>query len=111
MESVDSVPLTSPQAEAPAAGDAGDAMPRVYRPGYELVAEQILQLISELDLHPGDRMPTEKDLASRLGTSRTAGSAAVKVVSATCRVSAQKGRGLYVADGESMLGARQWGGF
>jgi DNA-binding FadR family transcriptional regulator len=36
---------------------------------------------------------------------------AIKILSATGRVSAQKGRGLYVADGENMLGARQWGGF
>src|SRR5579859_4685269 len=111
MESVDSVPLTSRHAEAPAALDARREMPGVYRPRYELVAEQILQLISELDLHPGDRMPTEKDLASRLGTSRTVVREAVKILSATGRVSAQKGRGLYVADSESMLGARQWGGF
>src|SRR5579862_225171 len=113
MESVDSVPLTSRQAEAEAvgAGDAGREMPGVYRPRYELVAEQILELISELDLHSEDRMPTEKDLAVRLGTSRTVVREAVKILSATGRVSAQKGRGLYVADNESMLGARQWGGF
>jgi DNA-binding FadR family transcriptional regulator len=83
----------------------------VYRPRYELVAEQILQLIGELALHPGDRLPTEKGLASRLGTSRTVVRDAVKMLSAAGRVSAQKGRGLYVADGESMLGARPWGGF
>jgi len=83
----------------------------VYRPRYELVAEQILRLIGELALDPGDRMPTEKELASRLGTSRTVVRDAVKILSATGRVSAQKGRGLYVADGETMLGARRWGGF
>ena len=43
---------------------------RPYRPGYELVAEQILQLIAELELRPGDRMPTENELAGRMGTSR-----------------------------------------
>jgi GntR family transcriptional repressor for pyruvate dehydrogenase complex len=91
--------------------DGAHATSGVYRPRYELVAEQILQLIGDLDLHPGDRMPTEKDLASRLGTSRTVVREAVKMLSATGRVSAQKGRGLYVADSESMLGARQWGGF
>ena len=105
------VPLTSGHAEAPAAGNAGREASGAYRPRYELVAEQILQLISELALQPGDRMPTEKDLAARLGTSRTVAREAVKILSATGRVSAQKGRGLYVADGESMLGARQWGGF
>jgi GntR family transcriptional regulator, transcriptional repressor for pyruvate dehydrogenase complex len=36
---------------------------------------------------------------------------AIKILSATGQVSAQKGRGLYVADGESMLGAKRWGGF
>ena len=85
--------------------------PGGYRPGYEVVAEQILQLIAELALAPGDRMPTENDLAARLGASRTVVREAVKILSATGRVSAQKGRGLYVADGESMLGATRFGGF
>ena len=82
-----------------------------YRPGYELVAEQILQLIAEFDLRPGDRMPTEVELASRLGTSRTVVREAVKILSALGRVRAQKGRGLYVADDEGMLGSSRWGGF
>jgi DNA-binding FadR family transcriptional regulator len=108
---VDGVPLTSDRAEAPSADDAGRGTSGAYRPRYELVAEEILQLIGELLLGPGDRMPTEKELAARLGTSRTVVRDAVKILSATGRVSAQKGRGLYVADNESMLGARQWGGF
>ena len=111
MGPVDGVPLTSDRAEVPAADDAGHGTSGVYRPRYELVAEEILQLIDELPLRPGDRMPTEKELAARLGTSRTVVRDAVKILSATGRVSAQKGRGLYVADSESMLGARQWGGF
>jgi DNA-binding FadR family transcriptional regulator len=57
-------------------------------------------------------MPTEKELASLLGTSRTVVRDAVRILSATGRVSAQKGRGLYVADGETALGgASRWGGF
>jgi len=111
VERVDGVSVTSGPGEAPADGDAGYGSPSAYRPRYELVAEQILQLIGELALRPGDRLPTEKDLAARLGTSRTVVRDAVKILSATGRVSAQKGRGLYVADGESMLGARRWGGF
>jgi DNA-binding FadR family transcriptional regulator len=108
---VDGVPLTSDRPEAAAADEAGPGPSGVYRPRYELVAEEILQLIGELLLRPGDRLPTEKELAVRLGTSRTVVRDAVKILSATGRVSAQKGRGLYVADNESMLGARQWGGF
>ncbi|HEX6526177.1 MAG TPA: FCD domain-containing protein [Streptosporangiaceae bacterium] len=103
--------MTGNQTEVAAAVEDGRGTSGVYRPGYELVAEQILQMIGELALRPGDRMPTEKDLASRLGTSRTVVREAIKILSATGRVSAQKGRGLYVADSESMLGARRWGGF
>ncbi|MFL6078153.1 MAG: FadR/GntR family transcriptional regulator [Mycobacteriales bacterium] len=82
-----------------------------YRPRYELVAEQILELIAELRLRPGDRMPTENELAGRLGTSRTVVREAVKILSAIGRVHAQKGRGLYVADDEGLLGSSRWGGF
>ena len=82
-----------------------------YKPGYEVVAEQILRLIAELRLQPGDRMPTEHELAARLGTSRTVVREAVKILSALGRVRAHKGRGLYVADDEGLLGSARWGGF
>src|SRR5690349_11646353 len=82
-----------------------------YRPGYERVAEQILELIADSGLRPGDRMPTENDLAARVGTSRTVVREAVKILSAIGRVSVQKGRGLYVADDQGMLGSTRWGGF
>jgi GntR family transcriptional repressor for pyruvate dehydrogenase complex len=82
-----------------------------YRPGYELVAEQILELIGRSGLRPGDRMPTENELAARLGASRTVVREAVKILSAIGRVRAQKGRGLYVADDPGMLGSNLWNGF
>jgi GntR family transcriptional repressor for pyruvate dehydrogenase complex len=109
---VDTVPAAlghDDEARVPANATEGDS--GTYRPGYELLAEQILQLIGELALAPGDRMPTEAELASRLGASRTMVREAVKILSAIGRVHAHKGRGLYVADGESMLGARRWSGF
>ena len=56
-------------------------------------------------------MPTENELAARLGTSRTVVREAIKILSAIGRVRAQKGRGLYVADDEGMLGSSRWGGF
>jgi GntR family transcriptional regulator, transcriptional repressor for pyruvate dehydrogenase complex len=97
---------------APAPEQDGDAQGTgAYRPRYELVAEQILQLIADLRLQPGDRMPTENELAARLGTSRTVVREAVKILSAIGRVRAQKGRGLYVADDEGMLGSSRWEGF
>lgn len=82
-----------------------------YRPGYELVAERILQLIAESRLRPGDRMPTENELAARLSTSRGMVREAIKILSAIGRVRAQKGRGLYVADDDGMLGAARLEGF
>jgi GntR family transcriptional regulator, transcriptional repressor for pyruvate dehydrogenase complex len=103
--------VAAPPASAGRAANARRNGPGRYRPGYEVVAEQILQLIAELALAPGDRLPTENELAARLGASRTVVREAVKILSATGRVSAQKGRGLYVADGESVLGATRFGGF
>ncbi len=111
MSFVDGKRLTNDRGEVPADSDAGRGAPHIYRPRYELVAEQILHLIRDLALRPGDRMPTEKDLAGRLGTSRTVVRDAVKILSASGRVSAQKGRGLYVAAGDGLLGATRWAGF
>jgi DNA-binding FadR family transcriptional regulator len=82
-----------------------------YRPGYEVAAERVLELIGQLRLRPGDRMPTENELAQQLGTSRTVVREAVKILSALGRVRAQKGRGLYVADDEGMLGVGRWAPF
>jgi DNA-binding FadR family transcriptional regulator len=89
-----------------------DASPArgAYRPGYELAAEQILELIARSQLRPGDRMPTENEIAAELGTSRTVVREAIKILSALGRIRAQKGRGLYVADDGGMLGMR-WDGF
>ena len=102
--------VTSLKASA-ASGEARRPESGEYRPGYEIVAEHILQFIAERELSPGDRMPTEKELATLLGATRTVVREAVKILSATGRVSAQKGRGLYVADGEGVLGATRFGGF
>jgi len=111
---VDALPAptaVTESAEAPTEQAAAQQPAAAYRPGYELLAEQILQLIAQLRLQPGDRMPTENELAERLGSSRTVVREAVKILSAIGRVRAQKGRGLYVADDEGMLGSTRWGGF
>src|SRR5689334_14205736 len=92
-------------------GHAGRPASGAYRPGYEVVAEQIVQLIAELEMSPGDRLPTERELATRLGSTRTVVREAVKILSAAGRISAQKGRGLYVADGTGVLGTTGIGGF
>jgi DNA-binding FadR family transcriptional regulator len=103
--------LSTFRSDSASTRDARRARSGTYRPGYEVVAEQIVQFIADLGMSPGDRMPTEKELAVRLAASRTVVREAVKILSATGRVSAQKGRGLYVADGESALSATRFGGF
>ncbi|MEU0571673.1 FCD domain-containing protein [Nonomuraea sp. NPDC005983] len=71
-----------------------------YRPGYEIAAERILEYIVREELRPGDRLPTEKDLADAVQMSRTVVREAVKILSALKRLSVQKGRGIYVAEPE-----------
>ena len=102
--------MTADATTRTSAGD-GDVMPArsAYRPGYERIAEQILELIARSDLRPGDRMPTENEIAAQLGTSRTVVREAIKILSALGRIKAQKGRGLYVADDDGMLGMRAGG--
>lgn len=109
----------TPVPEASSPGRAPAAVPEVdgpgerrdYRPGYEIVAEQILEFIAEARLVAGDRLPTEIELAQRLNTSRAVVREAVKILSALGRVRAHKGRGLFVADDEGMLTTSRWGGF
>lgn len=70
-----------------------------------------MRLIADLALRTGDRLPTENQLAERLGTSRTVVRDAIKILSASGRVTAHKGRGLFVAAGDGMPGGSRWGGF
>jgi len=72
-----------------------------YRPGYELVAEQLLAYIAEHHLRPGDRLPTEKGLAEILGATRNVTREAVKVLAAIGRLSVRKGAGIFVASSDA----------
>jgi len=113
---MDDTPATEaalPAQALPAAATAanGSDQRSDYRPGYEIVAERILEYIAEERLVAGDRLPTEIDLAQTLDTSRAVVREAVKILSALGRVRAHKGRGLFVADDEGMLITSRWGGF
>ncbi|AQW56061.1 FadR/GntR family transcriptional regulator [Streptomyces violaceusniger] len=88
----------SEKSAASASAPAGTA--RGYRPGYEVAAERVLEYIVRAGLQPGDRLPTEKDLAEEVQMSRTVVREAVKILSALGRLSVQKGRGIYVAEPE-----------
>jgi DNA-binding FadR family transcriptional regulator len=68
-----------------------------YRPGYELVAEQLLTYIAEQNLMPGDRLPTEQGLAQILGATRNVTREAIKVLAAIGRLTVRRGAGIFVA--------------
>lgn len=76
----------------------GQDVPKPYRPGYELVAEQILAYIKESDFRSGDRLPTEKGIAELFGVTRTVARDAVKVLAAMGRLTVRKGAGIFVAE-------------
>jgi len=91
------------KAAQPDEGEHRDDAER-YRPGYELAAERLLEYISEENLRPGDRLPTEQGLAEILGTTRNVTREAVKVLAAIGRLSVRRGAGIFVASGGALLG-------
>ena len=82
--------------------DAPESAER-YRPGYELVAEKLLQYIADEQLRPGDRLPTEQGLAEILGATRNVTREAVKVLAALGRLNVRKGAGIFMAESRSTL--------
>jgi len=78
-----------------------------YRPGYEVVADQLLHYIAERNLRPGDRLPTEQGLAEILGATRSVTREAVKVLAAIGRLTVRRGAGIFVAAGPAGADAEQ----
>jgi GntR family transcriptional regulator, transcriptional repressor for pyruvate dehydrogenase complex len=73
---------------------------------YEQIVQQIEESVLNGSLKPGDQLPAERDLAQRLGVSRTAVREAVKALREKGLVEAYSGRGTFVTDGTSQA-ARQ----
>jgi GntR family transcriptional regulator, transcriptional repressor for pyruvate dehydrogenase complex len=73
---------------------------------YEQIVQQIEESVLNGTLKPGDQLPAERDLAQRLGVSRTAVREAVKTLREKGLVEAYSGRGTFVTDGTSQA-ARQ----
>ena len=63
---------------------------------YQAVASHIMQLIMEMGLKPGDRLPTERELGRALGVSRHTVSQAVKVLAVSGVLRSRQGSGIYV---------------
>jgi GntR family transcriptional regulator, transcriptional repressor for pyruvate dehydrogenase complex len=73
---------------------------------YEQIVQQIETSVLNGSLKPGDQLPAERELAQRLGVSRTAVREAVKALREKGLVEAYSGRGTFVTDGTSQA-ARQ----
>ena len=68
---------------------------------YEQIAKQIEQRILSGELHEGDRLPTERELAIQFQASRTAVREAMKTLAQKGLVNMRPGRGTVVIDGTS----------
>lgn len=64
----------------------------------DLIAERILQAIKSQDLKPGDRLPSERELSSRLGTSRPSLREALRSLRQSGHIDIKHGSGVFVAD-------------
>lgn len=65
---------------------------------YEQVAQQILEWVRENDLHVGDRLPPERELATRLGVSRATVSQALVAMEVVGIVHVRHGDGAVLVD-------------
>src|ERR1700687_1335604 len=68
---------------------------------YEQIVQQIEDSVLKGTLKPGDQLPAERELAQRLGVSRTAVREAVKTLREKGLVEAYSGRGTSISDGPS----------
>ncbi len=66
---------------------------------FEQVAEQIEKRILDGELHSGDRLPTERELAEQFHVSRTGVREAMKILAQKGLVDMRPGRGTIVIDG------------
>src|SRR5271167_263004 len=73
---------------------------------YEQIVQQIEESVLNGSLKPGDQLPAERELAQKLGVSRTAVREAVKTLREKGLVEAYSGRGTFITDGTSQA-ARQ----
>lgn len=72
---------------------------------YEAIAHELLVLIRGGHLTPGDRLPSERQLAARFGVSRPTVREAVGALEARGLVATRQGSGTFVAGREALEGA------
>lgn len=76
---------------------------RIGEPGQisDRIERQILALLEAEELRPGDRLPSERELAALMGVSRPSVREAVKSLEAHGRLRVRHGQGVFVADAAS----------
>lgn len=77
-------------------GSVADLAPVRRAPLYEEIAERLRDLIVLQRLEPGDRLPSERDLATRLGVSRTSVRQALASLRSIGLVDVRHGDGAYL---------------
>lgn len=73
----------------------------------ERIVGQVEQLILDERLKPGDRLPSERDIAALLGVSRPSMREAVRILQANGRVEVRHGQGVFVTAPHSERALRQ----
>ena len=71
------------------------------------VVEHVRRLIEDGSLHPGDRLPAERDLALQIKVSRPSLRSGLRTLQAMGVIEARQGSGTYIADGPPMFEARR----
>jgi GntR family transcriptional repressor for pyruvate dehydrogenase complex len=90
------------------------AQPSIFQPVrprriYEDIVRQIQSLISERQLQPGDRLPSERELAELLSVSRASVREALRVLSAMGLVEVRSGDGTFVRQAPAPVDPAVWG--
>ena len=76
------------------AGGFGEAMAKILI--YEMAVHEIVNLIRKLELRPGDKLPTEREMVKRLKVSRACIREALQVLASNYLVTIKRGSGIYV---------------
>ncbi|MGH3853077.1 MAG: GntR family transcriptional regulator [Pseudonocardiaceae bacterium] len=70
------------------------------------IADAVRALITAGELAPGDKLPSERELARRFGTARNTAREAIRLLTEEALVTARHGRGVFVREKQRMF---RWG--
>ena len=90
-------------------------IPRPARPAHrsvvavDLVTAYVRDLIERGELRPGDRLPTERELAGQIGVSRPTVRTSLRALSTMGVVQSRQGAGTFIADGPPALASEPLG--